>query len=112
MTLVACSVLIASLCSPPALGLAFVPLGSRGGRVQMGKLRLDFNMYTGPGYLGALLGVANIVLLVLIFRERKLKRGEKEQGGEKMKKMISGKLPPIRHNRKHVDFLLNRIIHQ
>lgn len=73
----------------PAMGLAFVPLGSKGGHVQMGKLGLDFNMYTGPGYIGALLGVANILLLVLIFRECKLKGREKQNGGRKMQKLIS-----------------------
>ena len=59
--------------------------------MQIGKLGLDFNMYTGPGYIGALLGVANILLLVLIFRERKLKSREKQKDGKKMQKMISGK---------------------
>lgn len=55
-----------------ALGLAFVPLGYEGHNIDAIKLR--FNMYTGPGYLSAVLGIINIVLLIFIFRESKLTR--------------------------------------
>jgi hypothetical protein len=53
-----------------ALGLMFVPLGTEGLSIEAIKFRL--NMYTGPGYLNALLGVVAIILLVSIFHESKL----------------------------------------
>ena len=48
----------------PALGLAFVPLGSVG--VSIPAIRFTFNIYTGPGYLNAVLGIINIVLLFFV----------------------------------------------
>ena len=55
-------------------------------------------MYTGPGYLSALLGLVNIILLIAFFREYKLtKKGEimtKSQnygsitGDKKMRKFL------------------------
>lgn len=77
-----------------ALGLAFVPLGNRGLRIDAIKFR--FNIYTGPGYLSALLGIINIILLIVIFRESKL---TKLKESEKMKKpesckSFSNSLPP------------------
>ena len=56
----------------PALGLAFVPLGYEGLKVD--AIKFEFNMYTGPGYLSALLGVINIILLIVVFRGYKLTR--------------------------------------
>lgn len=53
-----------------ALGLIFVPLGSEGFAIEAIEFRL--NMYTGPGYLNALLGIVAIILLVLVFQESKL----------------------------------------
>lgn len=53
-----------------ALGLAFVPLGYEGYKIH--AIRFKFNMYTGPGYLSALLGIVNIILLIVFFREAKL----------------------------------------
>ncbi|XP_064404673.1 major facilitator superfamily domain-containing protein 8-like isoform X2 [Halichondria panicea] len=53
----------------PALGLAFVPLGSTGFVIE--PIRFHFNVYTGPGYLSALMGVINVVLL-FFFKEVKL----------------------------------------
>ena len=53
-----------------ALGLAFVPLKAVGWRIP--AIYFHLNIYTGPGYLGALLGVVNIILLIFVFRERKL----------------------------------------
>jgi hypothetical protein len=53
-----------------ALGLAFVPLGYEG--LKIDAIKFEFNMYTGPGYLSALLGVINIILLIIIFRDYKL----------------------------------------
>lgn len=35
-------------------------------------IKFHLNLYTGPGYVGALLGILNIVLLALFFREAKL----------------------------------------
>lgn len=55
---------------PLALGLAFVPLKAEGWSIP--AIRFHFNIYTGPGYLGGLLGVVNILLLIFVFRERKL----------------------------------------
>jgi ceroid-lipofuscinosis MFS transporter 7 len=54
----------------PALGLAFVPLKEEGWMIQ--AIRFHLNIYTGPGYLGGLLGVANILLLIFFFWERKI----------------------------------------
>ncbi len=56
-----------------ALGLAFVPLGSKGFFIE--PIKFHFNMYTGPGYLSALMGVINIVLLIF-FKEVKLGRSK------------------------------------
>ena len=53
-----------------ALGLTFVPLKAEGWAIP--AVRFHFNIYTGPGYLGGLLGVVNILLLVFLFWERKL----------------------------------------
>lgn len=53
-----------------ALGLVFVPLKAEGWSISAIKFHL--NIYTGPGYLGGLLGVINIVLLIFLFWERKL----------------------------------------
>ena len=35
-------------------------------------VRFNLNMYTGPGYVGAVLGILNLFLIVLFFREYKL----------------------------------------
>ena len=68
------TVLEAIIASMPdlslALGLMFVPLGTEGWSIEAIKFRL--NMYTGPGYLNALLGIVAIMLLVFVFRESKL----------------------------------------
>lgn len=74
----------------PALGLAFAPLGSRG--LHYETIKLDLNMYTGPGYLGALLGVANILLLIIVFKEYKLFPQKKKKQGKQMKKVFGGEL--------------------
>ena len=52
------------------LALAFVPLGSTG--VYWSAIRFHFNIYTGPGYLSALLAVINILLVIFVFKDRKL----------------------------------------
>ena len=67
-----------------ALGLAFVPLGYEG--LKIDAIKFKFNMYTGPGYLSALLGVINIILLIVIFRDYKLTR--KHDHDEKMTKPV------------------------
>ncbi|XP_065886473.1 major facilitator superfamily domain-containing protein 8-like isoform X2 [Dysidea avara] len=51
----------------PALGLVFQPLGNTG--VMWKAIDLRFNLYTGPGFLIALLCIFNGVLLVVLFRE-------------------------------------------
>lgn len=53
-----------------ALGLAFVPLGVEGWQIK--PIKTIFNIYTGPGYLGGLMSVINIILLIILFREMKL----------------------------------------
>ena len=50
-----------------ALGLVFQPLGNTG--VMWKAIDLRFNLYTGPGFLIALLCIFNGVLLVVLFRE-------------------------------------------
>lgn len=52
------------------LALAFVPLKSSGWSID--AIKLKFNIYTGPGYLSALLAVINIVLVLVFFKEYKL----------------------------------------
>lgn len=49
---------------PPALGLAFVPLGSKG--LTIPAIRFTFNIYTGSGYLNAVLGIINLVMLIFV----------------------------------------------
>lgn len=64
-----------------ALGLVFVPLKEKGWSISA----FHFNVYTGPGYLGGLLGVFNILLLLFLFWERKLPTATKD---EPMKKIL------------------------
>ena len=52
------------------LGMAFVPLGDHG--LYVSQLRLYLNMYTGPGYLGAMLIVLNLILVLALFRDSRL----------------------------------------
>lgn len=77
----------------PALGLAFAPLGSRG--LHYETIKLDLNMYTGPGYLGALLGVANILLLIIVFKEYKLFPQKKKKQGKQMKKVFGDSVASV-----------------
>lgn len=60
----------------PVFGLAFSPLQYPG--LSIPAIKFSFNIYTGPGYLGAFLGIINIGLLFL-FKEIRLfnKRGER-----------------------------------
>ena len=71
------------LFSRLALGLAFVPLGYEG--LKIDAIKFKFNMYTGPGYLSVLLGIINIILLILFFRDYKL---TKHKQSEKMTKPV------------------------
>ena len=64
--------------------MAFVPLGYEG--LKIDAIKFKFNMYTGPGYLSALLGVINIILLILIFHDYKL---TKHKQSEKMTKPVN-----------------------
>lgn len=50
-----------------ALGLVFQPLGKDG--VEWPAIKLYFNLYTGPGFLGALLAIINIIMVVFLFKE-------------------------------------------
>ena len=62
----------------PVFGIAFSPLGFPG--LSISAVKFSFNIYTGPGYLGVLLGIVNILLLFL-FKEIRLfdKRGKSIQ---------------------------------
>ena len=53
--------------APSALGLAFQPLGSSG--VVWSPIKLELNLYTGPGFLSALLLIINFILIIILFRE-------------------------------------------
>lgn len=55
------------------LALAFVPLHGSGFEKEP---YIYFNMYTGPGFLSALLGIINILLVVFLFKESKLIKPE------------------------------------
>ena len=77
-------------CSIPTavLGLAFVPLGTDGWSIP--AIRFQLNIFTGPGYVGAVLGLLNIIVIALFFRECKLvskeaKRKLKEEAAMKKK---------------------------
>ena len=59
-----------------ALGLVFQPLGNTG--VVWKVIELRFNLYTGPGFLIALLCIFNGVLLVVLFREFNVHGTKKE----------------------------------
>ncbi len=41
-------------------------------------------MYTGPGFLGALLGIVNVILLALFFRDAKLVSRKDRKKAEKL----------------------------
>lgn len=62
-------------------------MGTEGWKID--GIKFVFNIYTGPGYLGGFLGVLNIVLLVLLFRVRKLPT-EHKATEKKMKKVLTG----------------------
>ncbi|XP_067899041.1 major facilitator superfamily domain-containing protein 8 isoform X2 [Heterodontus francisci] len=51
----------------PALQTAMTGIGQTG--VSWKLIDLELNMYTAPAFLGAFLGVANIVLIIALFRE-------------------------------------------
>ncbi|XP_066288154.1 major facilitator superfamily domain-containing protein 8-like isoform X1 [Branchiostoma lanceolatum] len=54
----------------PVLQTAFVPLGENG--IEWKAIQLSINMYTGPGFLSAILGIINILLLIFVFKECKV----------------------------------------
>ena len=56
--------------TPAGLGLAFYPFGPEG--VHWNAIKLELNLYTGPGFLSALFGVFNLVLLIVVFREYRI----------------------------------------
>lgn len=73
-----------------ALALGFVPLGDDG--VNWGAIDLQLNVYTAPGFLGAILAVFNIVLLLLFFHEHKLKIWDLAVPSSPIKIQASGKI--------------------
>ncbi|XP_065891984.1 major facilitator superfamily domain-containing protein 8-like isoform X2 [Dysidea avara] len=54
----------------PAIGLLFQPLGEDG--VEWSSIKLYFNLYTGPGFLGAILSIINILMVIFLFKEYNL----------------------------------------
>ncbi|KAI8510511.1 Major facilitator super domain-containing protein 8 [Branchiostoma belcheri] len=54
----------------PVMQTAFVPLGETG--VEWKAIQLSINMYTGPGFLSAVMGIINILLLIFVFKEYKV----------------------------------------
>ena len=74
--IIACMLCIFSDLSS-GLGLMFVPLGTEGWSIEAIKFRL--NVYTGPGYLNALLGIVAIILLVFVFQESKLVQSKRSR---------------------------------
>ena len=56
-----------SFSLPLALGLLFQPLGDDG--VEWDAIKLHFNLYTGPGFLGIFLCLINIILIIFFFQE-------------------------------------------
>ena len=50
--------------------MLFQPLGDDG--VKWHTIKLYFNLYTGPGFLGVLLNIVNILVVVLFFKEYNL----------------------------------------
>ena len=75
--------------------MAFVPLGSEG--LKIDAIKFKFNMYTGPGYLSAFLGVIIIILLIFVFRESKLTNARKRA---KMKKAVEYEDGSVQSNQK------------
>ena len=53
-----------------AIGLLFQPLGEDG--VEWSSIKLYFNLYTGPGFLGAILSIINILMVIFLFKEYNL----------------------------------------
>ncbi|XP_051891806.1 major facilitator superfamily domain-containing protein 8 isoform X2 [Pristis pectinata] len=51
----------------PALQTALTSIGQTG--VSWKMIDLEFNMYTAPAFLGAFLGIINIILIIAVFRE-------------------------------------------
>lgn len=83
------------------MGLAFVPLGSHG--ISIHAIRLQLNMYTGPGYIGVILGIINFIVITFFFKEYKLedketkkKRLEEEARKKKEEKLRKQKMKESR----------------
>ena len=51
-------------------GIAFVPLGSNG--LSIPAIRFELNIYTGPGYVGVILGVINLIVIIIFFSDTRL----------------------------------------
>ena len=56
--------------TPAGLGLVFQPLESK--VVHWDAIKLELSLYTGPGFLSALFGVLNLVLLIVVFKEYRI----------------------------------------
>lgn len=66
-----CAIGCSFSCSPHSgLGLAFQPFGPTG--VHWDAIKLELNLYTGPGFMSALFGVINLILLIAVFREYRI----------------------------------------
>jgi len=66
---------IYSALFPIAIGLLFQPLGEDG--VEWSSIKLYFNLYTGPGFLGAILSIINILMVIFLFKEYNLQGTKK-----------------------------------
>ena len=80
--------------SPTAVfGIVFVPLGSHG--LSIPDTGFELNIYTGPGYVGVVLGVINLIVIIIFFSDtrlvnretRKKIRDEIKQNNMKISKM-------------------------
>ena len=56
--------------SSVALGLAFQPLENH--PLTIPAIKFTLSLYTGPGFLSALLGLVNLVLLIFLFKEYRI----------------------------------------
>ena len=66
-------VVVVCCCCCAVMGLAFIPLGSSG--IYIHAIKFQLSMLTAPGYIGAVLGIVNFIVLIF-FREYKLESRE------------------------------------
>jgi len=79
----------------PALGLLFQPLGEDG--VEWNSIKLYFNLYTGPGFLGAILSIINIIMVIFLFKEYNLQGIKKRLHLKRLWKYLVDKCVYMEH---------------